>query len=282
MPRGRGRGGGFGDRGPGGPGQWGGAGDFGGGGGGQHQDYVSVPTSKCGLIIGKGGETIKSINQSSGAHCEVDKNAPPDAREKNFIIRGSPEAVERAKAMIMEKLGGPSGPGGGSSYGGASANYGGSWGGQYQSAPAGGFAAPEPVSMAPQQAGQADYSAQWIEYYRSMGMTREAEAIEQTMRAARATSAQAAAPAPAANGTANGAPDYSAQWIDYYRSIGKHEEAKAIELQMKQKAAATQAYAAPAAQFPGAGFYGGTPPAASTYPGYPGYSGYGQPTGNDA
>jgi len=82
--------------------------------------------------------------QSSGAHCEVDKNAPPDAREKNFIIRGSPEAVERAKAMIMEKLGGPSGPGGGSSYGGASANYGGSWGGQYQSAPAGGFAAPEP------------------------------------------------------------------------------------------------------------------------------------------
>jgi len=36
--------------------------------------------------------------------------------------------------------------------------------------------------MAPQQAGQADYSAQWIEYYRSMGMTREAEAIEQTMR----------------------------------------------------------------------------------------------------
>jgi hypothetical protein len=39
------------------------AGDFGGGGGGQHQDYVSVPTSKCGLIIGKGGETIKSINQ---------------------------------------------------------------------------------------------------------------------------------------------------------------------------------------------------------------------------
>jgi len=30
--------------------------------------------------------------------------------------------------------------------------------------------------------GQPDYSAQWIDYYRSMGMTREAEAIEQQIR----------------------------------------------------------------------------------------------------
>ena len=37
------------------------------------------------------------------------------------------------------------------------------------------------VPVAP-QAGQADYSAQWIEYYRSMGMTREAETIEQQIR----------------------------------------------------------------------------------------------------
>ena len=28
------------------------------------------------------------------------------------------------------------------------------------------------------QAGQADYSQQWAEYYRSMGMIKEAEAIE--------------------------------------------------------------------------------------------------------
>ena len=37
------------------------------------------------------------------------------------------------------------------------------------------------VAVAP-QAGQADYSAQWVEYYRSMGMSREAEAIEQQIR----------------------------------------------------------------------------------------------------
>jgi len=31
-----------------------------------------------------------------------------------------------------------------------------------------------------QPVGQADFSAQWIDYYRRMGMTREAEAIERT------------------------------------------------------------------------------------------------------
>ena len=61
-----------------------------------------IPSNKCGLVIGKGGETIKTINFSTGAHCEVNKSAPQDAREKNFIIRGSPDAVEQAKAMIMD------------------------------------------------------------------------------------------------------------------------------------------------------------------------------------
>ena len=30
-------------------------------------------------------------------------------------------------------------------------------------------------------------------------------------------------------------PDYSAQWAEYYRSIGKDKEAEAIEAQMRQK-----------------------------------------------
>merc|ERR1719225_1437387 len=118
----RGRGGRGGGRGGYGQPQWGGSpnGGPGGndyGGGGQFTDYVAVPSNKCGLIIGKGGETIKSINQQTGAHCEVDRNAPPDARDKNFVIRGTPEQVERAKQMILEKIGMP-GPGGGGGYGG--------------------------------------------------------------------------------------------------------------------------------------------------------------------
>ena len=110
--RGRGRGGfdrggmgrgGFGGRG--GRGGFGGRGGYGGGGEGEKTEYVMVPSSKVGLVIGKGGETIKSINQASGAHTEIDKSAPPDAAEKNFVIRGPPECVDRAKQMVMEKIG---------------------------------------------------------------------------------------------------------------------------------------------------------------------------------
>ena len=174
IPRGGGRGG-----------FWGGAGGPGAGGGeygAEHTDYVTIPSNKCGLVIGKGGETIKNINSSTGAHCEVDKNAPQDAREKNFIIRGSPDAVERAKAMIMEKIGMPVtastfGNYGGGSSSGSSWGAGGGAGGIQQSGFQGDAGAP--MAAAP---GQPDYSAQWADYYRSMGMHREADAIEQQMR----------------------------------------------------------------------------------------------------
>lgn len=44
--------------------------------------------------------------------------------------------------------------------------------------------------------------------------------------------AQQAPGNPQANGTQ---PDYSAQWAEYYRSIGKIKEAEAIEAQIKAK-----------------------------------------------
>lgn len=35
------------------------------------------------------------------------------------------------------------------------------------------------------QTGQPDYSAQWVEYYRSLGLHREAEVIEQQAKASK-------------------------------------------------------------------------------------------------
>merc|ERR1719401_2425922 len=64
-------------------------------------DYIRVPRTIMGRIIGKQGAKINNIREVSGARI--------DAEDKNddqceFKIQGTPEAVEKAKAMIREAL----------------------------------------------------------------------------------------------------------------------------------------------------------------------------------
>nr|XP_006823040.1 PREDICTED: far upstream element-binding protein 2-like isoform X5 [Saccoglossus kowalevskii] len=65
----------------------------------------TVPSSKCGLVIGKGGETIRNINMQSGAHVELSRNLGPPG-EKVFTIRGSPQQISCAQQLIHEKVSG--------------------------------------------------------------------------------------------------------------------------------------------------------------------------------
>lgn len=54
-----------------------------------------------------GGETIKQINQQSGAHCELDRrnqNQQQSGGDKTFIIRGDPDQIETAKRIISDKV----------------------------------------------------------------------------------------------------------------------------------------------------------------------------------
>lgn len=72
---------------------------------GADQYRMKIPASRTGAIIGKGGETIKSIKQQSGCDIELDKHAKecgPD--ESVFIIRGSQDRIAKARALIDARL----------------------------------------------------------------------------------------------------------------------------------------------------------------------------------
>lgn len=166
----------------------------------QQQYEFNVPTSKCGIIIGRGGDTIKQINQQSGAHCEMDrKKSANQTNEKTFTIKGEQHQIEEAKRLIQDKINmdidlqhlgtttvtqpanGFNGQNSQSPY-----QWGASVGGYNQSGwdPSQAAQIPGPQGITP-PSGQPDYSLQWIEYYRSMGMHQQADAIESQVKSTR-------------------------------------------------------------------------------------------------
>ncbi|CAO3646715.1 unnamed protein product [Cunninghamella echinulata] len=70
----------------------------------EQSDKLSIPKEFVGLIIGRGGETVRQLKADSGARISVDKydNSSPD--KKTFILQGSPDSIEKAKRLIMEKV----------------------------------------------------------------------------------------------------------------------------------------------------------------------------------
>jgi far upstream element-binding protein len=71
---------------------------------------VMVPQGRVGLIIGKGGETIRELQEKSGARITVqpEGQVDPFATERAVTVCGDDESIQRAKDLIHELLTGQS------------------------------------------------------------------------------------------------------------------------------------------------------------------------------
>ncbi len=61
---------------------------------------MPVPNECVGLIIGKGGETIRQLQQESGAKIQVAKKEIANTHVRNVFVDGPEDRYERAKALI--------------------------------------------------------------------------------------------------------------------------------------------------------------------------------------
>ncbi|KAJ9537397.1 hypothetical protein OSB04_030130 [Centaurea solstitialis] len=75
--------------------------------GGAEQFVMQVPNNKVGLVIGKGGETIKNMQASTGARIQViPLHLPPGdtSTERTVQIDGTSDQIEAAKQMVNEVI----------------------------------------------------------------------------------------------------------------------------------------------------------------------------------
>ncbi|XP_010546505.1 PREDICTED: far upstream element-binding protein 1-like [Tarenaya hassleriana] len=76
---------------------------------GSEQFVMKVPNNKVGLVIGKGGESIKSMQAKTGARIQViPLHLPPGdtSTERTIQIDGTSEQIEHAKQLVNEVISG--------------------------------------------------------------------------------------------------------------------------------------------------------------------------------
>lgn len=81
-----------------------GGGGAGGGGGDKVNDVIYVPSDAVGMIIGKGGETIREMQNVTGCKINVTQSTGPGETQREVALIGSRESIARAKEAIDEKV----------------------------------------------------------------------------------------------------------------------------------------------------------------------------------
>jgi len=67
-------------------------------------DSMFVPSEAVGMIIGKGGETIREMQNSTGCKINVSQSSGPGEVEREIGLIGNPDAISRAKRAIEDKV----------------------------------------------------------------------------------------------------------------------------------------------------------------------------------
>ncbi|KAI0541453.1 hypothetical protein GGR58DRAFT_20142 [Xylaria digitata] len=67
-------------------------------------DSIYVPSEAVGMIIGKGGETIREMQSTTGCKINVSQSSGPGEVEREIGLVGSHEAIGRAKQAIEDKV----------------------------------------------------------------------------------------------------------------------------------------------------------------------------------
>merc|ERR1719203_2095053 len=70
---------------------------------GHTEALMDCPQKLVGLVIGKGGETIKDLQSKSGCSIQIDQNFP-DGAPRKITIKGTPPNVEVAKTLVLQVL----------------------------------------------------------------------------------------------------------------------------------------------------------------------------------
>jgi far upstream element-binding protein len=76
----------------------------GGGGPDKINDAVYVPSDAVGMIIGKGGETIREMQSTTGCKINVAQSSGPGETQREIALIGSRDSIARAKQAIDEKV----------------------------------------------------------------------------------------------------------------------------------------------------------------------------------
>lgn len=67
-------------------------------------DVIYVPSDAVGMIIGKGGETIREMQNSTGCKINVNQSSGPGETQREIALIGSRDSIARAKEAIEEKV----------------------------------------------------------------------------------------------------------------------------------------------------------------------------------